>query len=327
MKTSAQPLAAGCVLLSAALLATGCGELVSRVAAPGVEPHLRVDPTVRPRLALVLSGGSLRGFAHLGVLKVLEARGIVPDLIVGTSAGSIAGGLYASGLGAEALIDVARHVPFDLGSAWFGRIEAPVHAFVDANLGARSIEDFPIRFVAVATDLQRGCVALFNRGDAAVAVQASASLPGVFAPTRILGRDYADGGLVSPLPVRVARALGAERVIAVNVIFDPRESRLASVVDRLFQTALVMTRTLALAEAGEADVLIDPTLPPEAEVTLANREALIAAGERAALAALPRIRALLERRALALRVRAGELRTCEPLVELEAALYRAPEPQ
>jgi NTE family protein len=169
-----------------------------------------------------------------------------------------------------------------------------VHGFVSRNLRTPRIEDFPIRYAAVAADLQRGCVAVFNGGDAAVAIQASAAVPGVFAPTQITGRAYADGGLVSPMPVRAARALGAAKIIAVNVTFDPKETRLDSFLGRLFQTTLVMTRTLALAEAREADLVIDPVLPPETEVTLANRDALIAAGERAALAALPKIHALLE---------------------------------
>ena len=283
-------------LLAIGILVSGCTERPSQSAAPGEEPHRRVDAHAeRFRLALVLSGGTLRGFAHLGVLKVLEVNGIRPDLIVGTSAGAIAGSVYASGANASELIRASREIDFDLGSVWFNWGESPIHVFTATHLRAKRIEDFPIRFAAIATDLQSGCLALFNAGDAAVAVQASSAVPGVFAPTLIRGRDYADGGLVSPLPVRIARVLGAQRVIAVNVTFDPSESRLARVVDRLFQITLVMTRTLALAEAREADVLIEPVLPPEAEVTLANRDALIAAGERATVAALPKIRALLDR--------------------------------
>ncbi len=306
-------------ILSAALIATGCAELPSRTAPAGEEPHTRTGTLERPRVALVLSGGSLRGFAHLGVLKVLDAHGIRPDLIVGTSVGSIAGGLYASGANMAELIQAARKVDFDLGSALFSRGESPVHAFVEANLRTKRIEDFPIRFAAVAADFQRGCLALFNGGDAAVAVQASTAVPGVFAPTRIGSRDYADGGLVSPLPVRAARALGAQRIIAVNVTFDPRESKLTSIIDRLFQTTLVMTRTLALAEGREADVLIEPMLPPEAEVTLANRDALIAAGERAATAALPRIRALLAEPYGTLSAIPDDPRACQPRADTQVA--------
>ena len=297
-----------------ALALAGCFELPSQPAAPGAEPRTLAPSIVPPRVALVLSGGSVRGFAHLGVLKVLEAEGIRPDLVVGTSAGSIAGGLYASGLSAEALADVARRVDFDLGSAWQGGRSSPVHAFVAEHARTETIEQFPIPFAAVAADMQRGCVAIFNGGDAAVAVQASAAMPGVFAPTEIAGAKYADGGLVAPMPVRVARALGAEQVIAVNVTFDPRESKLAGTLDRLFQTMLVLVRTLVTDEAREADIVIEPQLPPEAQVTLANRDALIAAGERAARAALPRIRELLAAEGTRpVRFTQSDVNSCQPL--------------
>lgn len=274
-----------------------CAELPARRVTPNAEPFLAVQSAIRPRVAVVLSAGSLRGFAHLGVLDVLASNGIQPDLIVGTSAGSIAGALFASGLDLTKLRKAARAVDFDLVSGLLasrlGMGRPLVQAFIDRHVGESRIERFPIRFAAVATDLQSGCLAVFNAGDAATAVQASAAMPGAFAPVAIAGRDYADGGLVSPLPVRVARALGAEHVIAVDVTFDPRESRLESTVDRLFQTALVMIKAQARREAREADVLIEPVLPPEAEITLANRDALIAAGDHAGRAALLRIRTML----------------------------------
>ena len=132
----------------------------------------------------------------------------------------------------------------------------------------------------------------------------------MFAPTRLAGRDYADGGLTAPVPVRVARALGAERVVAVNVTFPPAESRLDGMVDRLFQIGLVMMHTMAAQEAREADVLIEPVLPQQDDIRLDNRAALMAAGERAALAALPRIRALLDQPRLAL-AESADHRRCE----------------
>lgn len=285
------------LLMSAVLALVACGELPARRVTPDTEPYLAAQPVARPRLALVLSAGSLRGFAHVGVLQVLDANGIRPDLVVGTSAGAIVGGLYASGMDATRLRTAARTIDFDLFSgmvsARLGIGRALVHEFVGRHTRGARIEAFPIRFAAVATDLQSGCLAVFNAGDVASAVQASAAMPGVFAPAPIGGRHYADGGMVSPLPVRVARALGAEIVIAVDVTYDPRESQLTSTIDRLFQTALVMIKAQARREARQADLLIEPTLPPEAEVRLENRDALIAAGARAASAALPQIKALL----------------------------------
>ncbi len=286
------------ILLPLGLALGGCTGVAAREPATGGEPHTVEAPSAKARFALVLSGGTLRGFAHIGVLKVLEENGIRPDLVVGTSAGSLVGALYASGMASAEVERASGEVDFDLVGGWlraqFGGGGSPVRGFVARHARAPRIERFPIRYAAVATELQRGCLAVFNAGDPAAAVHASTSVPGVFAPARIAGQDYVDGGLVSPVPVRAARRLGAERVIAVNVIYDPAESRLAGTIDRLFQTALVMVRTLALQEAAEADLVIEPQLPHGDEVTLDNRQALIRAGEEAARAALPRIRALLQ---------------------------------
>jgi NTE family protein len=289
---------AGAIALPLGLVLGGCAGAAAREPAAGPEPRTVPTPAARTPFALVLSGGTLRGFAHIGVLKVLEANGVRPDLVVGTSAGSFVGALYASGMTPAEVERASREIDFDLVGGWlravFGGDGSPVRGFVERHVRTQRIEDFPIRYAAVATEFQRGCLAVFNAGDPAAAVHASTSVPGVFAPARIAGRDYVDGGLVSPVPVRAARHLGAERVIAVDVIYDPAESRLGGTVDRLFQTALVMVHTLARHEAAEADLVIEPKLPHGDEVTLANRDALIRAGEEAARAALPRIRALVQ---------------------------------
>lgn len=285
------------IALIASTVLAACTELPARKPGPGEAPYYFVPGGAPARLALVLSGGSLRGFAHVGVLKVLEAHGILPDLVVGTSVGSLVGSLYASGRSASEIGQLVTSDEFKLGSNLsrlsLGTERPSVVDFVERNLRVQRIERFPIVFAAVATELQSGCLATFNAGAAAIAVQASTGLPGVFAPTSIGGRDYADGGLTSPVPVRVARALGAERVIAIDVTFPPSESKLDGLVDRLYQMGLVMVRTLAAQEAREADLLIEPTFPPVSEINLANRAALIDAGERAALAALPQIHKLL----------------------------------
>lgn len=275
---------------------TVCTEQAAVLPLAGEEPGFTA-PLGRPRLALVLSGGGLRGFAHVGVLKALDAHGIRPDLVVGSSVGALVGALYASGRDAWALERLVSANGFCLGSGWFRRSAdgAPVglHAFVSAHVRQPRIEQFPIGFAAVATDLQDGRMAIFNHGGAALAVQASAGLPGAFASTLVGGRAFADGGLTSPVPVRAARALGAQCVIAVDLTCPPEQSRLEGLVDRMFQVGLVMVRSLAIQEAGEADVLIEPALPPFGQIDLDQRVALIAAGESATLAALPRIRELL----------------------------------
>lgn len=273
-----------------------CTEHAAVLPQPGEEPGFTA-PQGRPQLALVLSGGGLRGFAHLGVLKALQDSGVRPDLVVGSSVGALVGALYASGRDAQELERIVSADGFCLGSGWFRRsaqrTPMSLHAFVSLHLCHQRIERFPIGFAAVATDLQDGGMAIFNRGGAALAVQASTGLPGAFASTLIGGRAFADGGLTSPVPVRVARALGAQHVIAVDLTSPPEQSRLDGLVDRMFQVGLVMVRSLATHEACEADVLIEPGFPPQEQIYLDNRLTLIAAGETATLAALPRIRELL----------------------------------
>ena len=209
------PALCGSVLLL--LLSGGCMQTPLRMLAPADEPAPpSVQSAPRPRVALVLSGGGLRGLAHLGVLRVLDAHGLRPDLVVGTSVGAIVGGVYASGVSAAAL--QAMSVPTELdpwGSLFVtpaGR-SAGLEALLARTLAQRRLQDFPIPFVAVATAQRSGCLMLLGTGDAARAIVASSALPGALAPVTIAGQSYADGGLGAPLPVRVARALGAEIVM------------------------------------------------------------------------------------------------------------------
>lgn len=281
--------------LAAAALAA-CAEQPATPPQRGEEPFL-AEQAVPSQLALVLSSGGLRGLAHVGVLQALEAEGIRPDLIVGSSVGALVGAVYASGRSADELRQLVEAEDFDFGQGWlrvsFERPRQSVHDFVALHLRTQRIERFPTAFAAVATDLQAGCLSVFNVGSAAVAVQASAGLPGVFAATPIDGRPFADGGLTSPVPVHVARALGARRVIAVDVTYPPSESRLDGLVNRLFQVGLVMSHTLAAQEALEADLVIRPQLPPGDDIHLGNRVALMASGAAAVRQALPEIRRLL----------------------------------
>ncbi len=309
--------------LAASISLAACTELPARQPAAGEAPYFSANGA-RPRLALVLSSGSLRGFAHVGVLKVLEANGIQPDLVVGSSVGALVGAIHASGRTAAELQAIVSADDFRLGSGLarmsLGSERPSVHDFVERNVRSQRIERFAVPFAAVATDLQKGCLAVFNAGAAAIAVQASTGLPGVFAPTTIGERDYADGGITSPVPVRVARALGAERVIAVDVTFPPGDWKPDGMVDRLFQMGLVMLRTLAMQEAREADVLIEPVFPPPSQINLDNRAALIEVGERAALAALPQIRRLLDRAPATAARRLDDPRWCPSSQPLLATL-------
>lgn len=283
--------------------------LVGLAATVSLEPRTAIAAAKEPRplqpaapqsagargLALVLGGGCHRALAHVGVIKVLEANGIVPDLIVGASAGSMVGALYASGLRAAALEKAAAALgwdaiqKFDLSRFAFYSSD-PLRAFINQAVGGRKLEELPIRFAALAADLHTGAPHLFERGEAGLAVQASSSAPGVFQPTRVDGRTYIDGGIASPVPVSAARRLGAKIVIGVNVSFPPAEAQLRNVVDVVMQAFTIATHQLVRRELALADVALVPKLPQLDDMSFDNHPAFIAAGERAALLALPAIR-------------------------------------
>lgn len=266
-------------------------------------------PAGKVPVALVLSGGSARGFAHVGVIKVLEQHGLRPDIIVGTSAGSIVGALYASGLTAtelEAAVAQMDRSVFDdyvlpglgflPGEMGFVRGEK-LHRFIDARLKTHLIDDFPIRFVAVATELSTGKVTAFNSGDAGLAVLASSAVPGVITPVVIDHRYYGDGQIASPMPVSVARGLGAAIVIAVDVVYPPEDAFLYSAVSVLFQSFAVSAFRLKEFEKTGADVVITPRLEKTSgQFTFVDRQKLIDAGEQTALKMLSTIRDAFEKR-------------------------------
>jgi NTE family protein len=181
----------------------------------------------RPSVALALGGGAARGFAHIGVLRGLAAAGIVPDIIVGTSIGAVAGGCYAGGA-LDTLEQWARSLTvrgvlgyLDISLSGSGLIGGNRLAQrLDAALGKVVIEDLPIRFAAIATEVRTGHEIWLTHGRLVDALRASYALPGIFAPVRIGGRWLMDGALVNPVPVSAARALGARVVIAVNLNAD-----------------------------------------------------------------------------------------------------------
>ena len=279
-----------------ALVLAGCaGAPVTPEHPPRAEPPVAIARTERPLIAFVLGAGAARGFAHAGALKVLDDAGIRADIVVGTSAGSLVGALYAGGIRGQALIDMAlavqRNQLFDFVFPKRGFIDGDrIQSYVNQSLHSRLIEQLEVPFVAVATDLKTGALVAFNRGDTGMAVRASCSVPAIFKPTPIEGRDYVDGTLVSPLPVRIARSLGADIVIAVDVA--PHATDQSSVdTERaiLAQTFAVMAASIAREETKLADVLLQPDLTGVRLADLSARGRAIAAGEQAARDALPEI--------------------------------------
>lgn len=249
------------------------------------------------RVALVLGGGGCRGYGHIGVLRALEANGLKPDLIVGSSAGSLVGALCAAGLSADRIEQLGARLSPNLLRDWiFPKLGIfsgeGIARFVRKHTGTAVIESLPTRFAAVATDLRSGELVLLERGDLGLAVQASSSIPGLLEPVRNRARYLVDGNLAAAVPVDAARRLGARRVIAVDVTFPPEQADLDDPFDALYQGFSILTRRLALEERSRADVMIEPRIPEHHDMSRATLKALAEAGERAALEAMPRISAL-----------------------------------
>jgi NTE family protein len=249
-----------------------------------------------PRLGLALGGGSARGFAHIGVLKSLDQAGIRPEVVVGTSAGALVGAFYAAGFSSWKIEEVAlRTREVDLADLAQGSkrgmlVGDSLSRFVNDALRGARIEDLRTRYGAVATDLRSGELVLLRSGAVADAVRASCSIPGVFVPRELGGRELVDGGLVSPLPVRAARQLGCDVVIAVDVGTRPNRATLPGMYEVLLQSFEIMGRALSEQEAMGAEIVLRPDTSAFASTDFNARRDLIQAGYEAAQRALPELR-------------------------------------
>lgn len=280
--------------------------LVACASAPA--PQLPVDtppkvqdaPKILPRVGLALGGGAARGFAHVGVIQVLEEAGIRPVLVVGTSAGSLVAALYASGKSGAQLQQVAETMEEAAFADWTlpifsrGMLRGEAFArYVSFQVNARPIESMPMALGIVATDLNSGQGVLFQRGDTATAVRASSSVPALFQPVRIGAREYVDGGLVSPVPVRYARQMGAELIIAVDISSAPEGNAAHDTLQILLQTFAIMGKSINSFELREADIVVRPALAGVASSDFASRRRAIEAGRVAMQNLLPQLRAAL----------------------------------
>ena len=268
-------------------------------ALPGPSPLALPKPPPRPpRLGLALGGGAARGFAHIGVIQVLEEAGVRPDLVVGTSAGSLVAALYAHGKTGAELANLALTMDEGAITDWAfpsrGVIRGDALArYVREQTGGQSIEQLKMRLGVVATDLDSGSAVLFERGDLGMAVRASSSVPAVFQPVKINGREYVDGGLVSPVPVRFARQMGAEMVIAVDISSPPDGAATGDTMKLLLQTFAIMGKSINQFELRDADIVLRPTLIGVSSADFTSRVRAIRAGREMALLLLPEIKAKL----------------------------------
>ena len=252
------------------------------------QPFVAIKQQKRPVVALVLGSGGARGYAHIGVIEVLEKQGIHPDVIVGTSAGSIVGSIYASGKTAAELHDIAlnlkpndvRDVDVSLKGFFNGQ---KVENYINRQVNNTPLQNLKIPMYVVATELKNGEKTVFNYGNTGQAVRASTAIPSMFVPTKIGDTEYVDGGLVSPVPVQVARDLGADIVIAVDILAQPIHTETSNVWGLFNQNINIMQGRLAEEELKNADIVIQPDLKEKAHIfDVTGREMAIQAGVDAA---------------------------------------------
>ncbi len=309
MKRAAHPrslAAAGCLALLASLLA-GCAQ-PNRYDGLTIVPLEEVRPRAAhapgdggPTLGVAFGGGGVRGFVHLGVLKAFDEAGIRIDVATGTSVGALAASLKASGLTygeiARLAYTTGRFELVDLVISREGAINGRAYAaWIRKATGGKPLRDFPIPIGVTVVDIEAGIALLVVDGDPGEAVQASATVPGTVIPVRSNGRTLVDGGVLSVVPVRFARAMGADVVVAVDIFCGRIPPLKGNAVDTVLNTLRLQSCLLSQDEIAGADILIRPDFEPDDPVSFAQRDAAIAAGYTATVQALPEIRARLAAR-------------------------------
>jgi NTE family protein len=257
----------------------------------------------QPKIALVLGGGSAKGFAHVGVIRVLEQEKIPIHMIIGTSVGSLIGGLYAANPDSFQLewiafkIDRSDILDFSIVYSKLGPVQgAKLESFVEHNAKAKKVEDTKIPFTPVATDLNTGETILLERGSLAKAIHASSSIPGIFVPVTFGNRTLVDGGVTNNVPCDIAKAKGADIVIAVNLQKDVKNQTAAeSLIDIIAQSISVMMRESSRSKLASADVVLEPDTKGISMFDFTQKKRLMEEGMKAAREAMPKIRALMSK--------------------------------
>lgn len=258
---------------------------------------IKTEPDIR-KVALVLGAGASKGFAHVGVIKVLEANGIPIDMIVGTSAGSFVGSLYAYGMNSYDLQKIALSISksdiVDISIPDSGFIKGEkIEEFINRNVKNTHIDKLKIPFYAVATDIVTGKEVVFGRGNTGTAVRASCSIPGIFRPVKIGNSLYVDGGVVSPVAVNAARQYGAKIVIAVDISGDTSTNQPDGILETILKSIDIMYSRISQHQLSNADIVIKPRVSNIASSDFAKRNEAILEGERATQELIPAIKNIL----------------------------------
>lgn len=257
----------------------------------------------RKKIGLALSGGGARGFAHLGVLKVLAENNIPVDYVAGTSAGSFVGGALATGMSIDKILEISRKISwFNMtGLSYSPRAllsNASMGNFIKQNFPVHTFEELKIPYAAIACDLNTGEeIVLKDTGDIAFAIRASCAVPGVFTPLDDAdGRILVDGGVVAPVPVNIVREMGADIVIAVDLLASGATFRGAprTALGMLFQSAMMLLRAASKNQHYHADVVIVPEIAHLRPDEIGKREEFIELGEQAAREKVSEITSILQ---------------------------------
>jgi NTE family protein len=276
-----------------AVTLASCASTPGRVVMEGPKPHI----------ALVLGGGAARGFAHIGVIRVLEQEKIPINMIIGTSVGSLIGAIYAYDTNSFELewtaFSLERDDVFDYGilSAFtgMGLVKGDkLEAFVKSKVPVANIEDLKLPFAAVATDLNRGTRFVIDRGPVARAVHASSAIPGVFNPVDHQGKLLVDGGVVDNIPVSVAREKGADIIIAVDISENIINFNITNLIDVMLQSVSIISRENSKHKKKDADVLIVPAVGGVGMLDFTQKKRCMQAGMEATQKAVPEIRKKIE---------------------------------
>lgn len=288
-------------LISSIILPTILLSFLTSCTIKEVKYPSETQPPPKPvKIALSLGAGSSKGFAHVGVLKILETNKIPIHMIVGTSVGSLVGAFYAYGISAFDIQKLSFQVEqkdiIDITFPENGFIKGEkLEEFVNKTIKNTPMEKLKIPFYAIATEIQNGEETIFGRGNTGQAVRASCSIPGIFRPVRIGDKVYVDGGVVSPVPVDSARRLGADIVIAVDISSTSERLPPGNTIETLLQSIHIMYSKLASMQLSKADVVIRPKVSHIGSSDFSKRHEAILEGEKAALEALPKIMEILNR--------------------------------
>ena len=270
------------------------------IAACATTPPIQPSSQKPAIIAIVLGAGAAKGFAHIGVLKVLESQKVPIKMIVGTSSGSFVGSLYAYGFDAYAV----QKIGMALNKSDVAELTVPdngfikgdkIRDFINMQLRNTVMEKLRIPFYAVATNIRTGEPTIFATGNTGMAVQASCAVPGIFQPASFGGTSYVDGGVVDPLAVDVARRYGADIVIAVDITSAIGNAIPASTMDNIMKSIEIMYNKISQIPISKADVVIKPKVGFVGAADFDHRNEAIMEGEKAAWAAMPQINAILAR--------------------------------